>query len=282
VRLEPVVDRAAGLGEGPVWDARDRVLLWVDIPRGEAHRFDPRTGRDEVIFRSELPVAAIAVRRRGGHVLLNGMDVIALNGTRLATADRGERLNEARCDPAGRMWIGTLTEDHVAGASALYRLDADGTLTRVLDDVTLSNGTGWSPDGTTMYYVDTVAETVDAFDYDVETGEISNRRVFVDLHDTPGRPDGLSVDVEGGVWVAMARGWAIRRFGPDGALEHVLDVPALRVTSCAFGGDDLTDLYVTTASDGLSAADREEQPHAGALLRCEAGVAGLPVPAFAG
>jgi sugar lactone lactonase YvrE len=280
--LEPVAGDGALLGEGPVWDVRDRSLLWVDILRGEAHRFRPDDGSDEVILRSEQPVAAVAVRARGGLVFAIGLDVVALDGRHLASADRGDRLNEARCDPAGRWWTGTLTDDQRPGASALYRLGADGRFDRVLDGVTLSNGTGWSPDGTTMYYVDTTAETIDAFDFDVASGEISGRRTFVDLHDVPGRPDGLSVDVEGGVWVAMARGWAVRRYGPDGALERVLDVPCARVTSCAFGSDDLTDLYVTTASDGLSDADRAEQPHAGALFRCAAGVAGLPVPAYAG
>jgi sugar lactone lactonase YvrE len=279
--LEVVVDGRALLAEGPIWDARSRSLLWVDILRHEIHRFD---GADRVEARLPDPVGAVAVRAAGGLVAATGMRVALLDGAAtewIATVDRGDRMNEAKCDPAGRLWAGTLTNEQRRGASGLYRLDG-GTIEPVLEDVTLSNGIGWSPDGRTMYYVDTPTETVDAFDFDPATGAVSGRRRFVDLHDVPGRPDGLTVDADGAVWVAMARGWAVRRFLADGTPDRVLDVPAYKVTSCTFGGDDLGDLYVTTACFGLDERELAAQPHAGAVFRCRPGVTGLPAAEYAG
>lgn len=284
--LEIAVDARAALAEAPIWDAAGGSLLWVDILGGTLHRFDPLAGEDRVAAAFDAPMAGAALRAGGGLVCAVGLQIGLLDERSgvlepLAAVDRGDRLNEVKCDPAGRLWAGTLTDDHRPGASALYRLDADGTLETVLDDVALSNGIGWSPDGATMYYVDTPREIVDAFDFDLATGAVSDRRTFVDLHDVPGRPDGLTVDAEGGVWVAMARGWAVRRFGSDGRVEQVIDVPAYRVTSCTFGGADLADLYITTARFGLDPAALAEQPHAGAVFRCAPGVRGLPAHAFA-
>jgi sugar lactone lactonase YvrE len=279
--LEPVVDRRALLAEGPVWDARRGALLWVDILRGEIHRYD---GEDRVIAVLPDPVGAVAVRAAGGLVAATGMGVALLDGAApewIATVGRGDRFNEAKCDPAGRLWAGTLTNAQRRGAAALYRLGG-GTIEPVLEDVTLSNGIGWSPDGGTMYYVDTPTETVDAFDFDPATGAVSGRRRFVDLHDVPGRPDGLTVDADGAVWVAMARGWAVRRFLADGTPDLVVDVPAYKVTSCTFGGDDLGELYVTTACFGLDERELAAQPHAGAVFRCRPGVTGLPAAEYAG
>jgi sugar lactone lactonase YvrE len=286
-RVEVALDGRAALAEGPIWDARSGTLLWVDILAGELHRFDPDAGADHLVAAFDAPVAGAAVRQGSGLVCAVGMELALLDeadGTLrpIATATAGDRLNEVKCDPGGRLWAGTLTADHRPGASALYRLDGEGRLDTVLDDVALSNGIGWSPDATTMYYVDTPREIVDAFDYDAATGVVSGRRTFVDLHDVPGRPDGLTVDAEGGVWVAMARGWAVRRFGPDGALERVIDVPAFRVTSCTFGGAELTDLYITTARFDLDDAALADQPHAGAIFRCTPGVHGLPAAEYAG
>ena len=240
---EVAVDGRALLAEGPIWDAR------------------------------------------GGLVAATGMGVALLDGDTtewIATVDRGDRMNEAKCDPAGRLWAGTLTNEHVPGASGLYRLAADRLIEPVLEDVTLSNGIGWSPDGGTMYYVDTPTEAVDAFDFDVATGAVSGRRRLVDLRDVPGRPDGLTVDADGAIWVAMARGWAVRRFLPDGKPDAVVDVPACKVTSCTFGGPALDELYVTTACFGLDERELAAQPHAGAVFRCRPGVTGLPAFEYAG
>jgi sugar lactone lactonase YvrE len=280
--LEVVVDGRALLAEGPIWDARDGSLLWVDILRHEIHRLD---GEDRVVARLPDPVGAVAVRSGGGLVAATGMGVALLDGGAtewIATADRGDRMNEAKCDAAGRLWAGTLTNDHRPGASGLYRLDADRRLAPVLEDVTLSNGIGWSPGGETMYYVDTPTEAVDAFGFDPATGAVSGRRRLVDLRDVPGRPDGLTVDAEGAIWVAMARGWAVRRFLPDGTPDAVVAVPASKVTSCTFGGPALDELYVTTACFGLDERELAAQPHAGAVFRCRPGVTGLPAAEYAG
>ncbi len=285
-QIEIVVDERALLGESPVWDRATESLLWVDILRGEIHRYSPADDRD-VSMRLPCTVSAAMPCRDGGLVVAAGLGIARVDEssgqlTWIAHADRGDRMNDAACDPAGRLWAGTLTVSQRPEASALYRL-AGSTLTQVLDDVTISNGLAWSPDGGTLYYADTHTERIDAFDYDAALGVATGRRCFVDLHDAPGRPDGLTVDAEGGVWVAMAKGGEIRRFGPDGALDVVIDVHAPAVTSCEFGGVGLRDLYVTTACVGLGEADLVEYPRAGALLRIrDVGVAGLPANEFRG
>jgi len=285
-QVEVVVDGRALLGESPIWDEATGTLVWVDILRGEIHRYSVADDCD-VSTRLGCMVGAAIPRRNGGLVVAASLGIALLDEADaqlawLARADRGDRMNDAGCDPVGRLWAGTLTVAQRPGASALYRLD-DSTLTRVLDDVALSNGLAWSPDGSTFYYVDTSTELIDAFDYDMATGTIAARRTFVDLHDVPGRPDGLTVDAEGGIWVVMARGGTVRRFGPGGALENVIEIGTPGVTSCSFGGEGLRDLYVTTACVGLGEAELVEYPLAGALLRVrDVGVTGLPVNRYAG
>ncbi|MFD4971711.1 SMP-30/gluconolactonase/LRE family protein [Streptomyces sp. NPDC058424] len=287
-RIDVVAGNRALVAESPTWDERDGSLLWVDIIRGEVHRFRPESGADTVVAQLPVTVGSVVARQSTGLVVAAGMSFALLDEatgelTPLATVDHGDRMNEARCDPAGRLWGGTLTAAQRPGASSLYRLDPDGRLVTVLDDVALSNGLAWSPDGTLMYYADTVTERIDVFDYDLETGVASDRRTFADLHDCPGRPDGLSIDAEGGLWVAMARGGAVRRFDPKGRLDEVLDMPVPGITSCAFGGEDLRDLYVTTMCVGLSEVQLMEYPEAGSVLRiADVGVTGLPAPRFAG
>jgi sugar lactone lactonase YvrE len=287
-RAEAIAGNRALVGESPVWDERDGSLLWVDILRGEVHRFRPEADEDRLVARLPVPVGAVAACRSSGLVVAAGMGFALLDEAsgelrHLATAGRGDRMNDAKCDPAGRLWGGTLTVERRPAASALYRLEPDGRLTTVLDDVTLSNGLAWSPDGTRMYYTDTVTERVDVFDFDTETGRVSGRRAFADLHDTPGRPDGLAMDADGGLWVAMARGGTVRRYAPSGRLDEVVDMPTPYVTSCAFGGERLEDLYVTTLCAGLGEAELVQYPAAGAVLRVpNIGVAGLPAARYAG
>ena len=277
------MDGRALVGESPVWEATTGTLLWVDILRREIHRYRPGDGHDTSI-RFDATIGAVVPRRDGGLIVAAGLGVaLAEEATAtlhwLARADRGDRMNDAACDPAGRLWAGTLTVEQRAGAAALYRLDGS-TLVKALD-VTLSNGLAWSPDGTRMYYADTVTERVDVFDYDVATGEASGRRAFVDLHDVPGRPDGLTVDSEGGVWVAMARAGAVRHFVADGTRAEVVEIGTPTVTSCGFGGDGLRDLYVTTSCAGLGEAELVRYPRAGALLCVpDVGVSGRPVSTY--
>lgn len=277
VTADVVLSAAALLGEGPVWDPRSSTLRWVDIDRGEVHRFDPASGADTF-----FEVGTVAVRAAGGLVLAtaSGLHTCLDNGGHLTqlhkidTDPPGGRCNDGKADPWGRFWAGTMLEG-TDKAGALYRLDPDHSLHTVVTGVGVSNGLGWSPDGATMYYVDTLTGGVDAFDHDSSSGAITNRRRLFDVD--RGWPDGLTVDIDGCLWVALWDGWGVRRYAPDGRLLTTVEVPAQRVTSCAFGGDTL---YITTARRGIS--DFTDQPAAGALFACEPGVTGLPAGEWAG
>ncbi len=188
--------------------------------------------------------------------------------------DPNQRMNDGGCDPDGRFYCGSMTYDKRPGAAALYRLDPDGSVHVVLEGVTISNGLEWSPDGTLAYYNDTDTYRTDVFDYDFESG-LTGRRPFVETPEH--RPDGLTVDADGGVWVAYPHEGKVRRYGPDSALDEVVEVPTVKTTACAFGGVDLDALYITTSRENV-----EGDPLAGSLFRAEVGVRGIPVRAFAG
>jgi sugar lactone lactonase YvrE len=274
MNVDIALDARATLAEGPIWDEHAGCLRWVDIPAGLVHRFDPATGTDTAFDAGE-PVGAVAARRGGGLVLATASGIVtcAEDGTRrqmrhLVGMPPGGRFNDGKADLWGRFWAGTLVAG-VRNAGALYRLDPDGTLHTMLTGVSVSNGLGWSPDGRTMYYADSPTGGVDAFDHDPATGEITNRRRVADVD--RGRPDGLTVDAEGMLWVALWEGGAVRRYAPDGRLLRTVAVPARRVTSCAFSGSTL---YITTASKGLSDAELADQPHAGGIFALDAGVPG--------
>ena len=284
--VETVVAVGAELGEGPVWDARSGRVAWVDILGRHVHLTHPLTGATESI-ETPLHVGAITPRARGGFIaaLQDGFWVIGDGEPRRITtipeARSGLRFNDGKCDLAGRFWAGTMAYDQAAGAAALYRLDADGRSTRVIDGVTISNGIDWSLDGRTMYYIDSPLHRIDAFDYAPSTGEISNRRIAVEVAREAGTPDGLTLDAEGGIWVALWGGGAVHRY-LDGRLERVIKLPVRRPTSCAFGGADLDELYVTSASEGLSDTERRAQPLAGSLFRIRPGIRGLPARSYIG
>jgi sugar lactone lactonase YvrE len=186
------------------------------------------------------------------------------------------RMNEGGCDPGGRFYCGSMAYDQKPGAAALYRLAPDGTVDVVLEGVTVSNGLEWSPDGSLAYYNDTATHRVDVFDYDISSG-LSERRPFVDV--APMRPDGLTIDAQGGVWVALSNGAALRRYSSAGELDDVVEVGPQKVTACTFGGPGLNELYITTSREGLEPG---QDPLAGSLFRCEPGVTGVPVREFAG
>jgi sugar lactone lactonase YvrE len=184
-------------------------------------------------------------------------------------------MNEGGCDPDGRFYSGSMAYDKRPGGAALYRLDPDGTAQVVLEGVTVSNGLDWSPDTSLAYYNDTATRRIDVFDY--ESSGLTGRRVFVDT--APYRPDGLTVDSQGGVWVALSNGNAIRRYGPDGALEEVIEVPHGKTTACTFGGPQLDELFITTSKEGVEPGSA---PLAGSLFRTLPGISGLTVREFAG
>jgi sugar lactone lactonase YvrE len=189
------------------------------------------------------------------------------------------RMNDGACDPLGRFWAGTMHLDETHGAGALYRLDANGNAATILTGVTISNGIGWCPDAEHLYFVDTPTRGVDVFDFDAASGAIENRRRVATIEDGAGGPDGLVVDVEGCIWVALWGGWAVRRYSPDGELLAIVDVPAARVTKPAFGGPELDRLYVTTA---MPDAPDPVQPHAGGVFVVDPGVRGLASAPYAG
>jgi sugar lactone lactonase YvrE len=286
---ELLADVRARLGEGPVWDARSGRVVWVDIEGAALHRTDPATGETET-FPMPLPISIAVPRTAGGYVaaLEDGFWSIGKDGRaeRLVeiaeNRERGLRFNDGGCDPAGRFWAGTMAWDFRPGAGSLYRLDPDLRVTRVLEEVTISNGIGWGPDGSIMYYADTPTLRIDALDYDLATGTASDRRPFVEVPEGGGRPDGLCVDAEGGVWLALWPGWSVNRYLPDGSLDAVIPLPVAQVSSCGFGGESLDQLFITTARVDLSDEERAAQPHAGSLFRADPGVRGIPRGSFAG
>ena len=288
IEVEVAADIHADVGEGPYWDEGSQTLLFVDIPPGRVHRLDPADGGVTTIEVGQA-VGAVIPRASGGLVVA-ARDGIAELGSAgelswLAPieADRStNRMNDAKCDPAGRLWAGTMAFEAEPGAGALYRIDADRSWQQVIGGVTISNGLGWSPDGSTMYYIDSPTRGVDLLDYDPATGAATGRRRLISCDDVEGIPDGMAVDAEGHLWVAFFGGGVVRRYDPEGGLVTEVALPAAQITSCAFGGEDLDELYITSAARGLSATELAEQPHAGAVFRCRPGVRGpLPVP-FAG
>jgi sugar lactone lactonase YvrE len=273
-----VLDARADLGEGPLWDARSGELLWVDIMAGLLHRFNPATGND-VARDVGQPVGCVVLRVAGGYGLGLQQGFAVANGrvdlvARLETRRPDLRMNDGACDSHGRFWAGTMQLDFEPGAGSLYRLDPDGTVHTMLGDVTISNGIAWSLDETLMYYVDTPTRAIDVFDYDPASGAIENRRQLLTFEDGAGDPDGLIVDADGCIWVALWDGSAVRRYTPDGALLGVVEVPASRVTKPAFGGPELDELYVTTA--------RGPEPDSGGVFRVLTGARGLQPHAFSG
>ncbi len=284
-KAELVLDARAVLGEGPVWDETASVLYWVDINQAAIHRYDPVSGENLTVDVGE-PVGAVALcaggqlvlARKSGFALLDEWGSPPRPFAAVESDREDTRMNDGACDARGRFWAGTMHAGLEAGHGSLYRLDPDATVSPMLTGVSISNGIAWSPDDTTMYYVDTPTGGIDAFEFDSAAGTISGRRRIVTIDPQHGSPDGLVVDAAGCLWVALWEGWAVRRYAPNGDLLGVVEVPSARVTKCAFGGPELDDLYVTTASpDEPDAA----QPHAGGVFRARTGVRGLPANRFA-
>lgn len=287
---EVITEPGAGTAESPVWDRRQRRLLWVDIPRGQLWSWTPGRGAT-LLHRCDVALSAVCLRSNGGLVLTPGCRVEVwrdLDRTPDITIGIDEdathnRMNDAACDAEGRLWVGSMSLERTRGTANLYKVERTSTglaAERVLSGVTVSNGIDWSLDSRLMYYADSPTEKVDVFDFDPSSGTISNRKVFA--RETQGRPDGLTVDAEGYIWVALFSGWAVHRYSPHGDLDMVLRLPTSLVTSVAFGGDDLEDLFITTGAGRLSESERAAQPLAGAIFRCRPGPRGRPPFEFRG
>ncbi|MFD4030625.1 SMP-30/gluconolactonase/LRE family protein [Streptomyces sp. NPDC058637] len=277
---EIAVRERAELGEGPTWDAAAGRLIWVDILSSRVHTYDPSTGHRTVLA-TEQHVGA-AKPRAGGGLVVNLRDGVGLYDAAGAFSwlardpVPGRRGNDAAVAPDGALWTGTMRYDEAEGGGSLSRVAPDGTVTGVLDASTVSNGTGWSPDGRLMYYIDTPTLRIDVFDVDGE--RVLDRRPFAVVEPGSGWPDGLTVDGDGCVWVAFWDGAAVRRYTPDGRVDRVVDLPVRRPTACAFGGAGLRDLYISTARTGLDAP----HPWSGSLLVVPDAGQGLPGVPFAG
>jgi len=286
VSIEVAVRIQAELGEGPTWDRASSTLVWVDVLASEVHRYAPARN-DDAVLSVPQHVGAAKPRSMGG-LVLNLRDGIALvdrDGGKtwlVYWARDGVRGNDAAVDPAGRLWAGTMRYDTAAGGGWLARVEPSGAAKVVLDAVTISNGIGWSPDHSRMYYIDTPEQRIDVLDYDSDTGEATGRRPLCSVEGTSGSPDGLTVDADGCVWVALWGGAAVRRYTPEGVLDREIALPVDQPTACCFGGDDLTDLYVTTARTGLDESALAARPLSGSVLVLPDLGVGLPSFAFAG
>ncbi len=284
-----VVPTTAFLGEGPTWLPNERKLALVDILAPAIIIADPRDGSFQSHPMPEL-VGAVVPRRRGGFVaaMQTGLKAVDLDSGTVTTiaapeaSKPGNRFNDGKCDRRGRFWAGTLAIDTTPGHGSLYRLDPDGRCTCVESGFHVSNGLGWSPDDRTFYFTDSGARRIYAYDYDIEAGTLANRRIFVEVPEGAGAPDGLAVDAEGFVWSAHWDGWCITRYDPQGRVDRVINLPVPRPTSCAFGGPDFTTLYVTSARIRLSVQQLAEAPLSGSVFAIQTGVKGLPEVAFAG
>ncbi len=286
-----LLDAKATLGEGPIWDTRENVLWWIDINECRLHRFDPAT-KHNASYDIGQRVGTVVPRASGGLMLAvqNGFASYDPATQRLEIVADPEahlpqnRFNDGKCDPAGRVWAGTLElVEHDMTAGTLYCLYPDGRVEPKVPQVGISNGIVWTSDKRTMYFIDSPTRRVDAFDYDDATGTISSRRTAIALPDGMGFPDGMTIDSEDKLWVALWSGWGIARFDPiTGELLEKIDVQASQVTACAFGGPELKDLYITTARRDLVGDALNDQPHAGGLFHYRTNVAGVPSAAFAG
>jgi sugar lactone lactonase YvrE len=289
VSVEVFADLRADVGEAPHWDQRSMTLLFVDLTGGTIFRYD-QSGTALNSFSVGQEVGAVVPRRDGGLVLAvrDGIAVATDAGDNFeltAPVERdaqGNRMNDAKCDPAGRLLAGTTAFDFTPQAAALYRVEPDWSYDRIVRDVTQSNGIAWSPGGSQLYFIDSATQSVDAFDYDTDTGSVGNRRRLVTIERAHGIPDGMTVDSRGNLWVACFGGSTVRCFSPAGKqLDEVL-FPVSQVTSCTFGGPGLADLYVTSAAYRLSTERLKREPCAGATFVCRPGVAGVPASSFAG
>ncbi|MDR1959566.1 MAG: SMP-30/gluconolactonase/LRE family protein [Planctomycetaceae bacterium] len=289
-QAELVLDAKAVLGEGAFWHREQNLLYWLDIEGRLLHRFDPETRCD-----SSIPLerrVGCMVPTQSGSLLLAGEkgieEFFPETGQHLFLTDpepekSANRLNDGKCSPEGRFWFGSLNMERQPFQASFYRMDHDRTVTRQLAGLTNSNGIGWSPDGKTLYHTDTPTRQITAFDYDRRRGEIGNPRIILRFPEdqTVGRPDGMTVDGEGHLWIAHWMGGRVSCWNPDnGQMLEEIRLPVSRVTSAAFGGADLATLYLTTASHGMPDTEKAKEPLAGGLFAVSPGVKGIPAAVF--
>jgi sugar lactone lactonase YvrE len=286
--MKLAIDVRCEIGECPRWHPIEKRLYWVDIHEPTVQSFDPATGEMRKWLMPER-IGCFGFRRSGGLIagMQSGIFLVDLGDPPVVRRvfdfevdNPGTRFNDGRCDPFGRFWAGTVVESMDKRVSTLFRYDPSGRCERMLDKLIVSNGLAFSPDGRTMYHSDSRQDYVWAWDLDAATGDISNQRVFLRIDIQEGRPDGAAVDAEGYYWIAHIGAWRVARYTPDGIIDRVVGVPVQRPTMCAFGGEDLKTLYVTSATYPLAKPDLRKQPHAGAIFAMNVDVPGLPEPFF--
>ncbi len=283
-----VTEQIAALGEGALWNPLDQSLLWIDILDKKLHIHKPQTGENREF---DLPQMVGTVVPSGENQVLvalqDGIYELSTENGDLKKAieaepgTEGNRFNDGKCDPAGRFWVGTMAMNGEERKGSLYRIDGDYSLNKKIDTVSISNGIVWSLDKTKMYYIDTPTKRVMEYQYDNATGDISNPREAIIIPDSLGLPDGSTLDAEGMLWIAMWNGHCVSRWNPStGELLQTINIPALNVTSCAFGGENLDILYVTTAEVGMDGDQKNKYPDAGKLFAVKPGVKGVPAFVF--
>lgn len=284
---ELIWEARAELGEGPFWDPTTGSLLIADILGGFVHRLD-LSAQSVASLDVGTPVTSVIPRSRGGLVMTGKDELFAVDDAgrsrvelaRFAGVTAGGRMNDAGCDPAGRLFAGSMTD--TGFESALYLVRLDLTVEQVLGGVGISNGLAWSSDGNWMYYIDSARGSIDRFSYDVASGTFDDRSVMAWIDPGFGAPDGMCIDLDDHLWVAIFGGGVVRRFDPDGLVVDQVEIPAPNVTSCSFGGPEYTDLYVTTARTGLTPEQVEAQPLSGSVFRFTPAVGGRELVTFAG
>jgi sugar lactone lactonase YvrE len=293
VRGEVCTTEGYYLGECCRWDHVRQELSWVNIAPGSGQMFRASVVGSEITIHRRYdfegsPTAFAPLAQVGdGWIVAMGQSLYLMDaegGVQMVASPEERhadtvRTNDGIADPWGRFWIGSMAYDFAPGAASLYRFGREGLRT-IFEDVTISNGIGWSPDARTMYYIDSGPGTIQAFEVD-ESGEISSPRIFAHLDvDREGAPDGMCVDAEGGVWVAIWGGYEVRHYSPEGVLLGRVTLDTAQPSSCALGGPDGTTLYITTAQENMTVEQLEAEPHAGRLFCAEVGVRGLPLNAF--
>ncbi len=279
--LRCVQQANAILGEGPLWDSSKGVLYWVDIKRPAVFRFSPLSGQTGH-WPMPRPIGCVALAQSNRLIFADADGFGFLN---LASGDikriadpesdcSGNRFNDGKVDRMGRFWAGTMDDLCLHATGSLYRLDPDGSVHRMVTDLTCSNGLGWSPDNSVMYFTDSMTRTIYACDFNLESGAVASRRVFARLKEDDGFPDGLAVDSAGFVWSAIWDGWRVIRFAPDGSIDREVRMPVQRPSSCVFGGADVKTLYITSACVELSWRALEAGPLAGSLFAIDVDVPG--------
>lgn len=279
----------AYLGEGPVWHVEDRLLYWLDVARPAIFAHAP--GQGQVGIWPLPSETGCMVPRKGGGVVVasrnEGIVAVDPKTGRLrpiaqpAIGRPPGRANDGRVDPKGRLWVGWLTDSRLM-PGAVFRIDPDGSVHTMIEDVVASNGMGWSPDGLSFYHTDSHIGTIWAYAFEPESGTLGARRPLLQLDVQHETPDGMQVDANGDIWAAVYRGGRLIRLDPAGRIREEIPFPTALTTSCAFGGDDLATLFVTTAIRGQSAIQLRNQPLAGSLFAFESGVRGQPDTPFAG